>query len=158
MDECTSDGGNTLLYSYDNSISPQPCINECPRDQPYTYEGGKICFKDCKFYKDGYCTDSCSTEYIHPGNICSNDPCPKTAPFFYLEDEESSTQPKICLSNCAKKDFIYFIVSEDTEDNIINAQIFVMDIFIMEDVIQVVQMAFIMKLLQLEEQPRKIAL
>ena len=119
VDICPIEEGDEVLkYSFNNKDSHQPCIRECPEDKKYyLYEGGNICYEECKLYKDEYCVDSCSTEYIHPGNICSDEPCPQYAPFFYIKNEETGeVQPKICLSNCAEEGFNYFIVSQDENE------------------------------------------
>ena len=94
--ECKSECPETHPYSYDPTEDHQLCLKNCPK---YS-NNDKICMDECKYYSNGNCVDSCSGfGYIHPGNICSNEECPKSAPFFY---SDSSTDPsfKICNTSC----------------------------------------------------------
>ena len=117
LDSCNVDD-NPDKFALDPINDHQLCINNCSiyPSYPYYNEDEKICRKDCPdFYsKDKTtCVKNCSDgEYIHPGNICSDSPCPSNAPFHYVID--SPARVKQCVPNCASivgKNYTYYNVS-----------------------------------------------
>ena len=95
--ECqTSCPTGTFPFSFDTTNDHQLCLKNCPKERPYNLNN--ICLEKCDFYLNGNCATNCGEyNYIHPGNICSNDPCPTSAPFYYFD---STSTYKICHSNC----------------------------------------------------------
>ncbi|MBO6243807.1 MAG: hypothetical protein J6O41_04490, partial [Clostridia bacterium] len=109
-DTCIGNTGNE--FSYEAINGHKECLSECPNGE-YYYEDKKICLKKCDNYyksKDSkICVEKCQNgEYIHPGNICSSDECPKEAPFFIKEiiDEINNIEIKRCVFSCGSKYYI----------------------------------------------------
>ena len=76
--------GLTDPYSLSTEDDHQICISDCPRTHPY--HKGQFCVNQCDFYLNGDCIDKCPcNSYIHTGNICSDQPCPSNAPFYYSQ-------------------------------------------------------------------------
>ena len=95
----------------------EQCRNICPSNAPYYYENEQFCLKKCdKYYKSSnpkICVDHCeNNEFIHPGNICSINSCPKSAPFYILENNL-----KFCVVNCFDNGYYYFNKDGKCENN-----------------------------------------
>ena len=100
-DTCLGNTGKE--FSYEAINEHKECLSECSNVE-YYYEDKKICLKKCdKYYKSNgskICVEKCQNgEYIHPGNICSSDECPKEAPFFIKETVED-IEIKRCIFSC----------------------------------------------------------
>ena len=113
LDTCIGNTGNE--FSYEAKNDHLPCINSCPGNL-YYYEDKHICINDCgeDYYKrinKQICVKYCENEeYIHPGNICSNEACPSNAPFYYekeieVEGTSSTIINKKCVPNCKENEF-----------------------------------------------------
>ena len=63
-------------------------------DKYYKSKDSKICVEKCQ-----------NGEYIHPGNICSNEACPKEAPFF-IKETVDNIEIKKCVFSC-DNNYIY---------------------------------------------------
>ena len=108
--ECQSQCQGTHPYSYEPIDDHQLCLKNCPK-----YSKGNICMDECEYYSNGNCVDNCNGfTYIHPGNICSNTECPKSAPFFYLVP--SSTY-KICNTSCPENYYKNYKSEVTTSNN-----------------------------------------
>ena len=95
--ECKSTCPDTHPFSYDTTNDHQLCLTKCPQ---YS-NNNNICMDKCKYYSNGNCTEDCTGfEYIHPGNVCSNEECPKSAPFFYSDSSSTTPTCKICNTSC----------------------------------------------------------
>ena len=125
LDSCNVDE-RTDKFALDPINDHQLCINNCSiyPSYPYYNVDEKICRKDCPVYysKDRTtCVEKCDNgEYIHPGNICSESPCPSNAPFHYVIEYETSIKVKQCVPNCGvneDKKYIYYNVSTITIDS-----------------------------------------
>ena len=102
-DTCIGNTGNE--FSYEAINEHKECLPECA-DNEYYYEDKKICLKKCdKYYKikgSKICVEKCQNgEYIHPGNICSSEKCPKEAPFF-IKESIGSIEIQRCVFSCDK--------------------------------------------------------
>ena len=115
---CPIKEGNTNSFSYNTTTSHQPCLDKCKSEEFY-YESESndpiICLEKCdKYYKgidSQICVDNCKDgEFIHPGNICSNNSCPSSATFFYtiVISNEPSNKVKKCVSNCENGHFFNY--------------------------------------------------
>ena len=112
--QCQETCSGDYPYSYDTTNDHQLCLRECPKEKPY--HKNNICVDKCDYYVNGDCVDNCNNyQYIHQGNICSNDPCPQTSPFFY---SETSSSIKICNITCPENYYKNFKNSESTSNNI----------------------------------------
>lgn len=100
-DTCIGNTGNE--FSYEAINEHKKCLSGCLNDE-YYYEDKKICLKKCdKYYKSKnskICVENCQNgEYIHPGNICSTEKCPKEAPFF-IKETTNNIEIKKCIFSC----------------------------------------------------------
>jgi len=106
-DTCIGNTGNE--FSFESINEHKKCLPNCPNGE-YYYEDKKICLKKCdKYYesKDSkICVEKCQNgEYLHPGNICSSEPCPKEAPFF-IKETVDNIEIKRCVFSCGNKYYI----------------------------------------------------
>ena len=108
--ECKTECPDTHPYSYNAIKDHQLCLKSCPK-----YYKDKTCMDECEYYKNGNCSDDCSDfTYIHPGNVCSNEECPKSAPFFY---SQSSSSYKICNTSCPENYYKNYKSEGSTSSN-----------------------------------------
>ena len=109
-------------------------------DSQYYYEDEKICRNDCgkDYYKNDdkhICVKHCEDkEFIHPGNICSNEKCPSSAPFYYekiytIQIEGNSPSlanitNKQCVPNCNEyeQNYSYYEIGKKLEGTDENTQ------------------------------------
>ena len=111
--ECKSNCPETHPYSYDTTDDHQLCLKNCSK-----YRKDNICMDECKYYSNGECVDDCSEfNYIHPGNICSNEECPKSAPFFYSDSSSTTPTYKICNTSCPENYYKNYKSGGTTSNN-----------------------------------------
>ena len=109
--ECINSCPNTHNFSFINTQDHQQCLSKCPK-----YNKENICMEKCQYYLNGNCVDNCGeNKYLHPGNICSNETCPRSSPFFYLN---SSSNLKICETSCPQGYYINYKSNSESTNNI----------------------------------------
>ncbi len=127
FDSCNRSGKNDI-YSLEPINDHQLCITNCSiyPSYPYYNEEEKICRSECKgsypyYSKDiQTCIKQCgNNEYVHPGNICSEQPCPGNAPFYYVITYDNNEKVKYCVPNCGSynnKEYKYYKINTGTDD------------------------------------------
>ena len=128
LDDCSQNTDTNNRFSYKTTNDHLQCISGCPSGS-YYYEDKKICLNDCgeDYYSKGnnqICTKNCGDgEFIHPGNICTDDFCPSSAPFYYeLPIGNSGFKVKKCVPNCqdyeSKYNFYEIGLNADNSENV----------------------------------------
>ena len=126
LDNCLSNNDvPNNKFSYKTANDHLPCISECPNDLHY-YEDQKICLNDCgeDYYDKNdkkICLKNCgNNEYIHPGNVCSNEKCPTISPFYYEKtitiNGDSNIKVKKCVPNCQEYESKFNFYEIDIND------------------------------------------
>ena len=110
-----SDGCGENEYSLSKENDHQFCLSKCPDTHPY-HDNNNTCVSQCNYYKqNNKCADNCGNgEYAFPGNFCSTNKCPSSAPFYYSKEISNGGSFKICVNNCAENEhkFKYYKINK----------------------------------------------